>query len=1254
MFNSHKRQREQEKRDYARTQKAQSYMPGHDNVVTSTNKRRNGPTSKWAYLLPTLMIGIGVPIALVLVIQYVAYYLNTLQYTVRNQKPPSTISYFTSYHLGMVYFLILALGMSILIPYCHKKFHAIWFNNNAMFLNDDMPEYEDDAYVRSMDNLTQELDAAPDAGLGFNGHVSSIMSHAMMTNKGIHTINMPQYDPNVDGYVKRDENGHIVKKMVPMFDSEFADKLFSMSAVPVQFRTLFDATDYDFNRKLTRKEGGGKDEKGHYKRAGAYGRKEYDKLSDYINHEFYPIDTDTQRPAGVYFYDSRPVNTILIAITRGGKGQTYIEPAIDLWSREKHPWNLFSTDPKGELLAKFYYPLTARGFEIVQFNLMHPNLTDVYNPLINALQKFRENDPTSGSSLVDELVDQLWPNDKGEIWNPAAGNMFRRMVYLLFYHFINREKYIRYLGFKNNVPQDVIDREVDKNYKGITLYNVYVLIGELVSKISTDIKLINIDPSQPPAQKKDLLTLAFDAMQMLPRNEVSNKAITANNAIKPIASADQTIAGIYATLLTSLSVYDDNTAIALMSGSLSNSFDTAGLGFPRRVSINLDPGYVKKFRLIGEMFHWSIYRDAQFTDRYEGKDYEHEGRVDDTNWIWGFFKGIIDRDVAYLKLEIESGGTIAKTFYFKFVKGYKRFDDITYVTNPVTHKKMVDGGTLIELDGTTGKTQREMFKVKELDILQNSYHYVSKPIIIANQVFYSEQPKAIFAVTPPHLQVYQKHILLIISQILNKQYSMSYVTKSNRKPIVGTRLMLEEFGNIRSGKKGIPNLDTATSIALGQDVQITFVLQSFQQMREIYGEAVEKVIRANAANIIFLKSNDKELVDELVRLSGTRHKLQQKGKSVSRKLGDMVTVSEPVINYNSDYSETTALTANDLLFLAGQSPGNAITFSSGEMPIVNKLANIVPMAAGLHTKLPEPVGGQYSDATMPTIVTGDNSNYLDNIINGENLTKELVAQAKIWNEQLKPRIDELAKKEHVEFKGDELSDLVSNMIFELYDKQVGQSRENLAEPEPYWQKALNMKDLILNISNTKLDQDTRLAAIKTLKEELVKCILDPNLNDLTKIYKDTQPTTDINVGFDQQAVSDFVVAFMHQYPKPADLQLEHRDIDYHKFDAEKDNKPFEFMNEIDKGALNDYLEDAMTGKVDIVSGLDVKHEKGSKSYKVLLNGKSLWKAESAKPDASDSRFITVKFAETEQMEKEIANNAALMSQLQIYINDSDN
>ena len=102
---------------------------------------------------------------------------------------------------------------------------------------------------------------------------------------------------------------------------------------------------------------------------------------------------------------------------------------IDLWTREKKKWNLFTTDPKGELLAKFYYSATVRGMEVVQFNLMNPNLTNVFNPLANAIQEFRRSNKNKGTALIDSIVDTLFP-DNGEIWNPAAGNMFRRAVYL--------------------------------------------------------------------------------------------------------------------------------------------------------------------------------------------------------------------------------------------------------------------------------------------------------------------------------------------------------------------------------------------------------------------------------------------------------------------------------------------------------------------------------------------------------------------------------------------------------------------------------------------------------------------------------------------------------------------------------------------------------------------------------------------------------------------------------------------------------
>lgn len=1253
-----KRKMRQNQRDFYNKTQQNKNAPNRDLNQRVKKKNRTRATATWHYWVPTIVLPILAFIAEIIFIQYVMMVFHNL-----GKKPPETIGLFSNpgsgiFGLYMISFFVL---LPLLTWWCHRKFYAVWYNNNAMFLTDDIEEYTNDSYIRTMDNITQELDAAPDAGLGFNGHASTLMGHAMISNKGIKKISMPQRDMNVDGYVKRDENGEIVRKMVPMFNPQLADELFSMSQVPNEFRTLYDATDYDFNRKLTRKEGGGKDKNGHWKRAGAFGRKEYDKLSDYINNEFYPLDTDTERPAGVYFYDNRPVNTILIAITRGGKGQTYIEPAFDVWTREKKKWNIFTTDPKGELLAKFYYPAAIRGYDIVQFNLMHPNLTNVYNPLANAIQAFRQNNPVKGTALIDSIVDTLFP-DNGEIWNPAAGNMFRRAVYLLFDYYIEQESYIRYMGHKNNTPPEIISQAVSMNYSKVTLFNVYSLIGELAAKVSKDAKFINVDPSVPPVTEKDLLTLVFDAMSLLPMNDLRSKAITANNAIKQIAGAQQTIAGIYATLLTGLSVYADDTAIALMSGSLDESFDVAGLGFPRRMGVHFDPAYVKKFRITKELCRWSIYRDKDFTDKYEGKDYEHEERIASSNWVWGYFAGIFENDLTYIKLTIEAeGGTVAKEFYFKFVKGYKKYDNISYVIDPITHTKVVDGGLLIELDPVTKEPKVSEFRTKEISITTQSYEDVNKPVFTASQVFYSEKPKFVFAITPPHLQVYQKHILVIIKQILDEQYSNSYVVKSNRKPIVGTRLMLEEFGNIRSGDKGIPNIDTATSIALGQDVQITFVLQSFQQLRAVYDEDIEKILRANSSNTIFLKSNDEDLINDLVKLSGVKHEFRVKSKSVSRKIADVITVSEPVINYTGEQTETTALTSNDLLFLAGPAPGNSVTFSSGEMPIVNKLSTIIPMAAGLHKHLPEPVGGKYSDANMPTTNTNDSVNFLDNLIDGEALVRARVAQAHIWLDKVKPRIEKIAERENLTIneRDGSLSEMVMNSVYEIYDKESGQSHQSLTEPIVYWKVAKEMMDDVMLISDRHKEQKERLAAVSRLRENLARCAMDKNLDELTAIYRDTMPTTKVNVGYDQVAVSKFVKMFHHRYPKPDGLKLEHQDVfDQAKqidgFHVDDPNKEllFDPLNLSHTSALEDIVGTAIDGATDIPDGMDIDSvdtNDSNEHFKVYVDGTPIM--EYIKKD-KDNYSAIYDHKNDVAITKAITNNPQIVQLIQDWLNDN--
>lgn len=776
------------------------------NVVKSSGrdhkiggKKKTGPDPEW-YKAAAIAVSFGAAVVLGILLQYMAMTLHNL-----GKPADQKLGFFHGYGF-MFYYIVFAIIASPLIHwYAKKKFYAVWYVNNVHYLNDEViEERANDSYVRTVDHLASQLDVAPDVGLGFKGHASSIVGHAMISNKGIRKVRVPVYDPNVDGFVKRDENGNIVYETKPMFDEKLAHTLFDMSAVPKEFRIFYDATDYAFNARV--KEGAsdkfgklknrlrGEGEKLSEKREGTYDRKPYDTLADAINNDFYELDTETARPAGVYFYDKRPVNTILIAITRGGKGQTYIEPAFDVWTREEKPWNIFTTDPKGELLAKFYYSATVRGFDVVQFNLMNPNLTNVFNPLINALQKFRRDDAVKGTALIDNIVETLFP-DNGDIWNPAAGNMFKRAVYLLFDFFIEQEKYIRYLGYKNNVAPEVIEESIDELYSKVTLYNVYVLIGELAAKISKDPKFINVNPDAPPESEKDLLTLTFDAMAMLPTNTLRNLAIVANNAIKQIATAPQTIAGIYATLLTGISVYADPTTIALMSGSISDSFDVGGMAFPRRFGVQLDDEFVKKFRVTKELARWSCYKDAQFTERFPGSDYEHEEKISESNWIFGYFKGKFPEDIAYLKLEIVTSGVVAKTFYFKFVKGYKTTGGgISYTIDPITKKKVVQGGVLIELDPRTKEPKVSEFESRRVDYYAKEVKLVNTPIVVATQSYYSERPKFIFAVTPPHLQHYQKHILIIIKQIIDEIYADSYVVKPDKKPIVGTRFMLEEFG----------------------------------------------------------------------------------------------------------------------------------------------------------------------------------------------------------------------------------------------------------------------------------------------------------------------------------------------------------------------------------------------------------------------------------------------------------------------------
>ena len=221
--------------------------------------------------------------------------------------------------------------------------------------------------------------------------------------------------------------------------------------------------------------------------------------------------------------------------------------------------------------------------------------------------------------------------------------------------------------------------------------------------------------------------------------------------------------------------------------------DLAGLSFPRCLGIRLHSSFLERYHLIGMQAKWMSFEDKDFKKEM-GKDFYHEDLISREGWAKYYFKGIYPNDIAYVRLQIVNPqtGMLIRSFYFQFKKSYQTsLDARYYITDPVLGNKIVKNGILIEMrrfktkDGNIvyRKSKSTFKQTKIVDVLHSrKKEVVNIGTIIRTQVRYSERPKMIFLITPPHLMKYAKLILILITQLVNLNFDKSYMTKSNQKP----------------------------------------------------------------------------------------------------------------------------------------------------------------------------------------------------------------------------------------------------------------------------------------------------------------------------------------------------------------------------------------------------------------------------------------------------------------------------------------
>jgi type IV secretory pathway TraG/TraD family ATPase VirD4 len=812
---------------------------------------------------------------------------------------------------------------------------------NALVDTTDINQYRSDRHIQLPGEVHAKYDWFPDVGAHSPVRANSMVSHSALSNKGVHAVMVPRRltadERDASGYVVRyageieeDANGEPVMEKKPMFDREFMEALFDASDLPrdERLRVYYDPTEIPYNP-------GGK----------KFGKLGGDTLADHINQYWEMPEYEPQRPGGAYSVITDPVNTMILAITRAGKGQTVIEPTIDMWTRElPEPQNIVVNDPKGELLVKFYERATVRGMRVVQFNLINVIKTDPCNPLILASEAARAGDFVKSAQYVENIATVFFPvqGSQDPVWPNAANNAFKRVAYGLMEYYLELEREMRDKAQETRIDPKVLDNKIDREWGHVTLYNCYQFFVDLAArKLKSPNLALQEDMQNHPEKyaenvlsnaennrmveeaayktdllwdgqrELDMLTLYFNAVAKLPRNQMRAQIDAADKSLRSMGGADKMIASVYGIAITAMSFFADPTISRLTSSTPSQNVDFASLTFPRRFGVRFHLDYMARYNFVAMQARWSAYADDGFTQRL-GKEFEHEDLVTHEGWARCYFKGKFENETSYVKLEVvnPTTGLLIKTFYFRFTKTYQTsFDGRMYVKDPILDEKIVRNGVLEELLRYRTRDNRVVYrpgsttmKSKRVDIkryLEKEKQYerdkVDKAdrdysdcvsdcdvrVITKTEAAYTEKPKIVFFVTPPHLLVYAKLILIIMKQLIDVSIGQSYMTKPNQKPLYMVRYMIDELANLQSEGHGIEGLPTYLSIGLGQDQQFTLVLQTMQQLRDVYGENVDKVIQGNAQPLMsriatptgWIRMGDVRVGDEVLTRRGTSTKV---------------------------------------------------------------------------------------------------------------------------------------------------------------------------------------------------------------------------------------------------------------------------------------------------------------------------------------------------------------------------------------------
>lgn len=131
--------------------------------------------------------------------------------------------------------------------------------------------------------------------------------------------------------------------------------------------------------------------------------------------------------------DENPVHTLVIGLTRSGKGETFVFPMLDVLSRARNKPSLVVNDPKGELAAASYDTFKKRGYDVYIFNLIQQHMGMGFNPLQLVVDAWKKGNASLAQQYANSIAFSLYhePNAKDPFWQNAAKSLVTAIILAL-------------------------------------------------------------------------------------------------------------------------------------------------------------------------------------------------------------------------------------------------------------------------------------------------------------------------------------------------------------------------------------------------------------------------------------------------------------------------------------------------------------------------------------------------------------------------------------------------------------------------------------------------------------------------------------------------------------------------------------------------------------------------------------------------------------------------------------------------------